>query len=129
MKVHHVGFLSKNLAKSQARFEELGFEIETEKKYDEIRKVNIAFLKNGDYRVELIEPVSEDSPMYPLLKRFKNTPYHFCYETGNLEESIEELTKKGFTVIQEPEIAPCIEGRRVVFLNNISSGIIELVES
>ncbi len=128
MKIHHIGYLAKNLGKTQKKFEELGYKIEREVKYDQIRKINIAFLKNGDYRVELIQPMDEDSPMYPLLKRFKNTPYHFCYEVENVDAAVDELSLKGYTVIQEPNIAPCIDDRRVVFLNNISMGIIELVE-
>ncbi len=128
MKIHHVGYLAKNIGKTEKKFLELGYVVEKPSKYDEIRKCNIEFLINGDYRVELIQPVSEQSPMYPLLKRFKNSPYHFCYEVESLENAVAELSENGYTVIQEPEIAPCIEGRKVVFLNNISMGIIELVE-
>ncbi len=128
MKIHHVGYLAKNLEKSAAKFLELGYEVERPCKFDPIRNINIEFLKNGDYRVELIQPMGEDSPMYPLLKRYKNTPYHFCYETDDLDEALKELSTNGYTVIQEPEIAPCIDDKRVVFMNNISMGIIELVE-
>jgi len=128
MKIHHVGYLAKSIEKSRKKFLELGYEVERPEKYDEIRKINIEFLVNGDYRVELIQPMSEDSPMYPLLKRYKNSPYHFCYEVEDLSKAVEELSQNGYTVIQKPEVAPCIDGRRVVFLNNISMGIIELVE-
>lgn len=129
MQIHHVGFLAKNLAKSQARFEQLGFVVEYPSQYDEIRDVNIAFLVNGGYRVELIEPASKESPMYPLLARYKNTPYHFCYEVEDLEAAMERLSNDGFTVIDAPEAAPCIEGRRVVFMMNANAGMIELVET
>ena len=128
MKIHHVGYLAKNIEKTEKKFFELGYEVESPTAYDEIRKINIEFLVNGDYRVELIQPMNEESPMYPLLKRFKNSPYHFYYEVEDLDASVAELSGKGYTVIQEPEIAPCIEGKKVCFLNNISMGIIELVE-
>ncbi len=128
MKIHHVGYLAKNIDKTRKKFLELGYEIERPVKYDEIRQINIEFLINGDYRVELIQPMSEESPMFPLLKKYKNSPYHFCYEVEDLDASVKELSDKGYTVIQEPEIAPCIDDRKVVFLNNISMGIIELVQ-
>lgn len=128
MKIHHVGYLAKSIKKSEPKFLELGFTVERETKYDEIRKINIEFLVNGDYRVELIEPTDSESPMYPLLGRYKNTPYHFCYEVPDLDAAIAELSDKHYTVIQAPEIAPCIDGDRVVFLYNNSMGIIELVE-
>lgn len=128
MKVHHIGYLVKNISKTEKKFLELGYEVESPTKLDEIRNIDIEFLVNGDYRVELIEPKGEESPMYPLLKRYKNTPYHLCYEVENIDEAIAELQDKHYTVIQEPNIAPCIEGKKVAFLNNISMGIIELVE-
>jgi len=128
MKIHHVGYLAKSIAKTEKKFFELGYEVEQATKYDEIRNIKIEFLKNGDYRVELIEPMGENSPMYPLLKRFKNTPYHFCYEVDDMDKALKELEDKHYTVIHEPDIAPCIDGKRVAFLNNISMGIIELVE-
>ncbi|MBR4832515.1 MAG: VOC family protein [Butyrivibrio sp.] len=128
MKIHHVGYLAKSIAKSEKKFLELGYEVERPTQFDEIRNINIEFLVNGDYRVELIEPMGEDSPMYPLLKRFKNSPYHFCYEVEDIDAAVKELEEKYYTVIQEPNVAPCIDGKKVVFLNNISMGIIELVE-
>ena len=129
MKIHHVGYLAKNIEKTGKKFLELGYGVEREVMYDEYRQIDIEFLKNGDYRVELIQPKSEDSPMFPLLKRFKNSPYHFCYEVADLEQSVEELSQMGYTVIQEIAPAPAIDGRKGVFLNNISMGIIELVEA
>ncbi len=128
MKIHHVGYLTKNIEKTRAKFLELGYTVEAPVAYDDIRKINIEFLINGDYRVELVQPMDAESPMYPLLKRYKNTPYHFCYEVVDLDKSIADLSDKHYTVIQEPAPAPCIEGHRVAFLNNISMGIIELVE-
>ncbi len=128
MKIHHVGYLTKNIDKTRAKLLELGFSVEAPVSYDDIRKINIEFLRNGDYRVELVQPMDKESPMYPLLKRYKNTPYHFCYEVADLDKAVSELSDMHYTVIQEPEIAPCIENHRVAFLNNISMGIIELVE-
>ena len=128
MKVHHIGYLVKNISKTEKKFLELGYEVESPTKFDKIRNIDIEFLVNGDYRVELIEPKGGESPMYPLLKRYKNTPYHLCYEVKNIDEAIADLQDKHYTVIQEPNIAPCIEGKKVAFLNNISMGIIELVE-
>ncbi|RKM54293.1 MULTISPECIES: VOC family protein [unclassified Butyrivibrio] len=128
MKIHHVGYLAKSIAKSEKKFLELGYEIERPVKFDEIRNINIEFLVNGDYRVELIEPMGEDSPMYPLLARYKNTPYHFCYEVEDIDKAVEELSAQRYTVIHEPNIAPCIDGKKVAFLYNNSMGIIELVE-
>ena len=58
MKIHHVGYLTKKLENSRKRFYALGFTDEKSAMYDEIRDINISFLRNGAYRVELIEPAS-----------------------------------------------------------------------
>ena len=56
MRIHHVGYLTKDLMVSQREFLNLGFSIEQEMAFDTYRQVYIAFLRNGSYRVELIEP-------------------------------------------------------------------------
>ncbi|MCR5655134.1 MAG: VOC family protein [Lachnospiraceae bacterium] len=128
MKVHHVGYLVKNLKKSEKQFLTLGFSIEREAAYDEIRRVNISFLVNGDTRVELVEPADKESPLFPLLSKFKNAPYHICYETDDLEKTQREYEAMHYVTIQPAQIAPCIDGRRVVFMNSSAAGIIELLE-
>lgn len=132
MKVHHIGYLVKNLKKSEAQFTSMvgGYSIEQEALYDEYRKVTISFLVNGDYRIELVEP-TKDSPMYGLLKKFKNSPYHICYEVDDLETTVKILEEQNCLVIQEPLIAPCINGgkQRVVFMGTPAMGLIELLET
>jgi methylmalonyl-CoA/ethylmalonyl-CoA epimerase len=129
MHIHHIGFLTKNLEKTRKEFLKLGYVVEQPSKYDEIRCINIEFINKDGYRVELIEPASKESPMYPLLKNYKNTPYHFCYEVDDLETSMEEMKEQRYCVIQEPESAPCIHNSRVVFMVHPSMGIVELVEN
>lgn len=128
MKIHHVGFLSKNLEKSEAEFSALGFECEKQAEFDAIRKVNISFWLNGAYRVELIEPAGKDSPLYPLLKHYKNTPYHFCYESENFDADAKMLSDSGYFLMQDAQIAPCMESKRVCFFMGAGCGILELVE-
>ncbi len=128
MNIHHVGYLTKTIAKTREAFLYLGYEEEREVRYDDIRMINIAFLKKDGYRIELIEPFSKESPMFPLLKHYKNTPYHICYSVTDLEDSIAELEKKRYHVIDPPEKAPCLNNRRVAFLMHKDMGIIELLE-
>ena len=130
MTLHHVGFLTKNLEQSRTDFLKLGFEVEKPVAFDNIRKINIEFLVNGGYRVELVEPAGKDSPLYPLLKRFKNMPYHFCYESKDFDYDLDYLSSVwgGYHIIDEVRPAPCLDGRKVCFLMGSGSGIIELVD-
>lgn len=128
MKIHHVGYLVSDIDKSLLKFQLLGYKIEKEKIYDEIRDIFIVFIKNDMYRVELIQPVSEKSVAYNLLKKYGHSPYHICYIVKNIEMEVEGLKQQRYVLIDEPCVAPAIEGRRTVFLYNKNVGIIELVE-
>lgn len=131
MRIHHIGYLVKKIDAAIKAFEGLGYTLSKPSSYDEIRKANIAFLSKDGQCVELVSPASEDSVVFNLLKKYKNSPYHICYESGrgNFEEDLEYLTSHGYTAIDTPTEAPCIDKRRVVFLMNSQIGIIELLES
>lgn len=61
------------------------------------------------------------------MKRYKNSPYHICYETKEFAQDFAELTANGFLAVDELTKAPALGGREVVFLNNASLGLIELI--
>ena len=128
MKIHHLGYLVKDIEKAKANFLALGYSVEQENVFDEERGINITFLINDGYRIELVSPAREDGVVSSLIKKLGNTPYHICYITNDLDSEIERLKTTGFLVIQAPKIAPAIQNKRVAFLMSATLGIIELVE-
>ena len=128
MKVHHIGYLVKDIHKSIPSFEELGYSIVKKTVYDKARDVNICFMQQDGYCIELVEPCSEKSVVYDQLKRQGNTPYHICYEVDDLESTIEEYRSQKYVLMQPPAVAPAIDGRRVAFMFHRTVGMIELVE-
>jgi len=128
MTPHHIGYLVKNIDKATAEFLKLGYSIIKEKCRDDYRKVDITFLDNNSYCVELISPICEESVVSGLMPKYKNSPYHICYEADSLEVAAEELTANGFTAIDEATPAPAIDGRKVQFFVNRFMGMIEVVE-
>lgn len=128
LKVHHIGYLVKKIDAAIKEFTKLGYTIYLDTVYDDIRKVNICFMEKDGYVVELISPVDSESVVAGLLKKYKNSPYHICYETQDLEKELALLTENGYTAIDTPTPAPALEGRRVVFLMNAYLGMIELLE-
>ncbi len=125
--VHHIGYLVKNMKKARDTFLSLGYRIEQDTLRDEFRKVDICFLVKDNYRIELVCPYAEDSVVSGLMKRFKNSPYHICYETADFEAAYAELRENGFIAIDAPAPAPALGGREVVFLSSASLGMIELI--
>lgn len=126
LKIHHIGYLVKKIEKAKKTFEDLGYQVEHDTVYDDIRKVDICFLIKDGYRVELVAPASEDSVVSGLLKKYKNTPYHICYETDDAEAAYRELTENGFAAIDTPTPAPALGGCNVVFLTSPVIGMVEL---
>lgn len=129
LKIHHIGYLVKKIEKAKKTFEVLGYHIEQDTVYDEIRKVDICFLIKDGYRVELVSPVSADSVVSGLLKKYKNTPYHICYETDDYEAAFAKLRADGFLPTESltPTPAPALGGRSVIFLVSAAIGMIELI--
>ena len=126
--IHHIGYLVKKIVPAIRSFEALGFQVAREVTRDDIREVDICFLEKDGYRVELVSPYSATSVVAGLLKKYKNCPYHICYETSHFEEALEELTSHGYVMMGSPTPATAIDQHPVVFLMNASLGMIELLD-
>lgn len=57
------------------------------------------------------------------------TPYHICYLVDNIDSTVNELRKKKYILVSNPEKAIAIQNSRVCFLFNKNVGLIELVEA
>ena len=127
LRIHHIGYLVKKIEKAKQTFLALGYCVEQDTVHDDIRKVDICFLIKDGYRIELVSPAGEDSVVSGLIKRYKNSPYHVCYETDDFETAVDWLTANGFIAVDTPTPAPALGGREVIFLSNASIGMIELI--
>ncbi len=128
MKVHHIGYLVKKLNKSLKQFSDLGFNTVSEVTHDDYRGIDIVFMEKDGYLIELVSPFSTDSDVAELMRTYKNTPYHICYETYQFEEDISRFEHQGFMLFKKPSPAPALENRRVCFMISANIGIIELLE-
>lgn len=128
LKVHHIGYLVKKMEPAIRSFEALGYQLLQNTIYDDIRKVDICFLQKDGYCIELVSPAAEDSVVAGLIKKYKNSPYHICYETNAFEQDYQTLLTSGFTAIDTPTPAPALQNRDVVFLMSPSMGMVELLK-
>ncbi len=126
--VHHIGYLVKKISPAIQAFEALGYTLVSGPTNDTIRQVDICFLKNEEYQIELVSPNSPDSVTAGLVKRYKNSPYHICYLSKDLNADMEYLVSNGYTAIDTPTPAPALQNKKVVFLMNAYLGMIELLE-
>lgn len=129
LKIHHIGYLVKKMDAAIRSFENLGYQITQDRVYDNIREIEICFMQKDGYCIELVSPVSDTSIVSGLVKRYKNSPYHICYETQDFEKDYQTLLENGFIAIDTPTPAPALQNREVVFLSGAAMGMIELIKS
>lgn len=127
MKIHHIGYLVKNIEASISLYESMGYKSIGEKYRDYDRKADIVFLKNREYCVELISPWKESS-LNGMMKRYKNVGYHICYQVVDLEQETLDLIGGGWrTLLPSASAGAISETAEVVFLIHPDMGIIELL--
>ncbi|MDR0852519.1 MAG: VOC family protein [Clostridiales Family XIII bacterium] len=130
MKIHHIGYLVKQISEAIATHEALGYHCITELCFDESRNVDLVFMENDSYVIELVMPKDETSVVWNMLKKRGSGPYHFCYEAEDLETAIRSFCENGFVQVTEPsptcQILPSVP--QVVFLTSRKTGLIELIE-
>ena len=128
MEFHHVGIAVNSIEEAAKWYVGIGYNL-TETIEDTIQNVRIAFLNRSDSPLlELVQPVDKTSPVCNILKKVGVSAYHFCYETDNLLEIIENLEKQDFRVLVEPVKAVAFNNRKISFLYHIDNGLIELLE-
>ena len=128
MRIHHVGYLVRNIERAEKEFVSLGYEVSQETVYDEYRDVDICFLEKDGYVVELVAPKSKSSVVYDLMKKIGNSPYHICYSSSSFDEDVEKLRERNYVTCSEKCSAPALGGRNVCFLVHPFLGMIEIVE-
>ena len=128
LKVHHIGYAVPTIDGARAEFEALGWTACGGVTDDLERKVRIQFLHLGKEVIELVAPLTDDSPIRKTLQKGNGTPYHICYEVESLDEAESELRAMRFIVFKKASPAPAIGMRRVEWFYSRNNGIIELVE-
>ena len=128
MKIHHIGYLVKNIDRAKELFLSMGYQTIQETVFDEFRGTDICFMEKEGYCIELVSPKGEDSVVKQLSKKIGNAPYHICYETDDLEKAVKNLRKQRFVIWQEPHEANALQNRKAAFLIHSQAGMIELVE-
>lgn len=132
MRIHHIAYAVENIAAARVKMEYLGYRVTQPVMRDTERNIRIEFMRHQESGlcIELVEPDGEPNSVSGYLDKNNgmSVPYHICYETGDLEQTIEECRGKGFMLLQKPAPAIAIDGRRVAFLFSKDGGMIELVE-
>lgn len=94
LEIDHIGYAVKNIEEAMEQMRLLGYSFGKEIK-DEGRKVWIAFGNFKGYRVELVAPAAEGSPVDNILKYVGASPYHICYCSDDFDYDLKVLCGGG----------------------------------
>jgi methylmalonyl-CoA/ethylmalonyl-CoA epimerase len=127
LEFHHIGLACRDLAVDRRDHELLGYRAEGEVFEDPQQRIRGLFMSLGPMRVELLEPLDEQSPLTSYLKRGIKI-YHQCFLCDDIAHSIQTLEAHAARVVSPPKPAVAFENRRIAFLFLPSQMLIELVE-
>jgi methylmalonyl-CoA/ethylmalonyl-CoA epimerase len=90
---------------------------------------SIVSIKLDEIEVELMEPISPDSPVAKFIEKRGPGIHHICYRVPNLDRTLDECRRLGFQLIDDSP-RPGAEGRRVAFIHPKAAGgiLLELTE-
>jgi methylmalonyl-CoA/ethylmalonyl-CoA epimerase len=93
------------------------------------QKVNVLVLMAGEQRIELVEPVGEDSPVAKFIERNGGGLHHLAWRVTDLDQALGILKGRGVRLIdQEPRQGA--HHTRIAFVHPKATGgvLMELVE-
>jgi len=106
--ISHIGIAVKSLEESRKFYKEV-FGLESSEPViggGGNTKISMIHLENAV--IELLEPVTEDSPVGKFLAKQGEGIHHICYDVDDIFKNVENLKSKGIQVIGSPK--PGMEG-------------------
>ena len=129
-RLHHIGIAVPDLDSGSAIWGEAGLGLTEEGREDVVQaRTRVAMFPVGDSRIELLEPMGEDSPVGKFLQKRGPGIHHLCFEVDDLDGECERLRGAGLRLVYDvPQ--PGAHGARVMFLHPKDTGgvLIELNE-
>jgi len=132
-KLLHVGVAVPEIEPATRTLEALfGYKVVSGPFDDPIQKVTVNFLtQSGGERepeIELIAPLTPDSPIRSMLNKTGGGAYHLCFETNDLERALVHMRSQGCIVVSGPAPAVAFGGRRIAWFYTSTRQVFELVE-
>jgi methylmalonyl-CoA/ethylmalonyl-CoA epimerase len=100
-KIEHIGIAVKNLAISVPLFEKLLNSECYKTEQVETEKVNTAFFKTGETKVELLESTDPDGVIARFIAKKGEGLHHIAFEVTDIQTEMERLKKEGFILLNE----------------------------
>jgi methylmalonyl-CoA epimerase len=118
-KIHHIGLAVRSLEEALRAYQSgLGLAI-CGTEVIESQGVRVAFLPVGETHLELLEPISENSPIAKFLTNRGEGIHHICLAVPDIETALAELKQHGIRLIDDKPRTGA-GGARVAFVHPAS---------
>lgn len=103
-KIDHIAIGVKNLDEAVAFYRDvLGLEA-SEPEVVESQKVRVVMVPVGEVKVELMEPISEESPLYKSMAKRGEGIQHICFGVDDINSQMETMQKAEVPTLQKEPI-------------------------
>ena len=130
-KLNHIAIATPNLDEATKTYANiLGVKISAPQDQFE-HGVRVVFIELPNTKIELLEPLGENSPIEKFLEKNKNGGvHHICFEVDDIDHAILRLKKDGATVLGDGKAKIGAHGKPVIFLHpkDFNGTLIELEE-
>jgi methylmalonyl-CoA/ethylmalonyl-CoA epimerase len=132
IRLHHVGYVVRSITEVADRFAQSVAASWDQKIFqDPLQDAKVAFLAGTVQEfplVELVEPVSEGSPVANFLKRGGGL-HHLCYEVESLDKQLEFSRTIGGKIVRPPLPAVAFDGRRIAWVYTKDRLLLEFLDA
>ena len=130
-RLNHIAIAVPNITKASDMWQKaLGANVSKPQTLPE-HGVKVVFIESPNTKVELLEPLNENSPISKfLIKNPNGGMHHICYEVGDLKSASEKLKEVGASILGDGNPKIGAHGNPVIFLqpSDFSGTLIELEE-
>lgn len=130
-RLNHVAIAVPDLAAASARYRDLlGAQVGPPQALPE-HGVTVVFIDTGNSKVELLEPLGEDSPIAAFLARSPGGGmHHICFEVPDIRAAAATLAAGGARILGDGTPRTGAHGKPVLFLHpkEFDGTLIELEE-
>ena len=130
LKTEHIGIAVKELAISIPLFEKLLNSKCYKTELVENEKVNTAFFKQGETKIELLESTDPNGVIAKFIERKGEGLHHIAFDVADIKAEMKRLQQEGFVLLSEDPKAGA-DNKLVCFLHPKSTNgvLIELCQS
>ena len=131
-RLNHVAIAVKDIAAASRTYREtLGAEVSAPEAMKE-HGVTVVFITLPNTKIELLEPLGEDSPIAKFLERNPDGGmHHVCYEVDDILAARDQLLRTGARVLGTGEPKIGAHGKPVLFLHpkDFNGTLVELEQA